>query len=600
MPGRQKLTLRQIYSAWIQTTASQPAPITYGVWSPVSASVSFTSGGKLSRGGFGHFDDFSLKGLNAGVGIVGDYDQKGISDNTDVQNQVIFRNVSEYFTDTNVIKVKVNLIRGGSTWGTTTSTWDSAEFQWDTIGWEPIPDTIDFTSGGKRSRAGFGLFNNLFHKGLAKINSWGEQRYQPGTLNITAGGEVKTGSADITCTVQVGTSVILNGSASLLGTGSLSAILSLNEDGFPNSVDAVGTLSCSASPYILESGMFGGIIINDRLIEAPDSIAGTLTLDGKSAQFSDLYSGYYNRRLAWGFTDIAGNFNQQQFVDNTGNDWLRVNLNVYSDPEEDVSPTDTSLDGLTGWTSDFYSGSIGEKYGTIDSLTHALLTQVATEILLQVDSNAVLTQVAVEALISPGSYTRISQVAVEVLRQIHISWVQQEAIETLGNQISSLRFAQIQQCAVELLVSIKAKVNFSQLALELLRGPNPDPPVHLSSVVVELLRQKTDIDDTPVFIQQLALECMRNASDPTAVINHAAVEWIRNSSTITALINHEALEMARDSAIIPALINHASLEWVRKAFITPTFINQVAIEVLIRPEFDPTVSSLINNPKFFN
>ena len=462
----------------------------------------------------------------------------------------------------------------------------------DNFEYGSLPDT-------QLSVGGFGHFNDLYRKAVVKISDTSRNVYQTSTMQVSAGGDVKNGSAHIECTIQVGAGVLINGAATMNATGNLSAILTKEETGVPAALPLNGTLTCISNPITVEAGMYGGIITNNRLIEAPESIAGSMTAEGVTAQFSDLYSGYYDRRLMWGFQNYpALNFNQKRLTSSVGNEWLKVPLFTYNEPEEDVTPEDSDIDGIvTGWTSDFFSGSISERFGTIDNLTYTRFTQISTEVLAQVSSNARFTQMAHEVLISPGSRARMSQTAVEVLRQINVGWIQQEAVEAIGNQITALRYALIQQCALEVMYSIKAKVNLTQVATEVLKGTNPNPPVNLTSVAGEVLRQRTELDGTPSFIQQMALECLRNNPSP-AIINHMALEWVIQPIP-PAVINHAALEWVRNATLIPAVVNHAALELIRDAAITPARFNHIAIELLVRPEFDPTVSSLINNPKVY-
>lgn len=600
MPDRQLITFQNFYSAWVENTASKNIPGATGIWTPVSSSVSFTASSKLSRGGFGNFNSFQfIEGIVSG-NVVGNNSNKTISDTTDelrfLENFINFHSVIESETFFSII---TDGLEGGSVWDSTSSFWSGAGFIWGTLDWIPVSSSVSFTASSKLSRGGFGLLNALKISGsTVKSGSWGANQIESGTLYVNGGGEIRNGSATITCTIQVGAGVLVDGAANLSATGTMTAILSKEETGTPGTILGSGTLTCSAVTIPLEAGMIGGVIVDNRSIEAPETIAGTQTAESISAQFSDFYSGYYNRSLMWGFTENPnGNFNQRRLTSVTGNDWLRVPLVVFSVSEEDVTPDVTTLSGITGRTTDLFSGTISEQFGTIDNITHAFLTQATTEVLAQVDSNARLTQAAVELLFSPGSSALLTQTAVEVLRKINVGWIQQEAVESLGNQISALRYAVLQQTAVEVMYSIKAKVNFSQLAHEVLKGANPDPPVNLSSVAHEVLRQRTEIDTTPSLVQQVALESLRNAVNPPASINHAALEWIIQPIPF-GVINHAALEWIRSSTSIPAWVNHDSMEVVRDADITPAITNHIAIELLVRTEFDPTVSSLINNPKY--
>jgi hypothetical protein len=568
----------------------------------IPSSLSFTSASKLSRGGGGVFDFVSSNGLRPDANAIGTYKLWTGTDDTDVPQflTVIPTTVNLFttapiFTDTEFIFVVYG------SWDDSIFTWNDGDSVW-TAGWSAIPSSLSFTATSKLSRGGGGVISILNSRNSVtnEGNVFGNYFFETGTLQASGGGDVINGTAAITVSLQVGAGVLINGAASFSATGNLTAILTKEETGVPSSVAVAGTLTCNANASVtIETGMYGGIVTNNRFVEPQETIAGSMVLSGVTARFSDLYSGYYDRRLVWGYTNYpAANFRQPRSVLMTGYDWSSVNLNVYSVMEEDVTPTSSTLGGVTSWTSDFYSGYTANQVGTLDTLTYARATQVVSEVLAQVSSNARLSQVAHEVLVSPGSRARHTQTAVEVLRQINVGWIQQEAVEAIGNQISALRYALIQQCAVEVMYSIKAKVNLTQVATELLKGANPNPPVNVTSVATEVLRQRTEIDTTPSFVQQVALESLRNAPNPPAVINHMALEYVVQPYP-PAVINHVALEWFRNATSIPAVINHVALEKSRTADITPALVHHIAVEILVRPEFDPTVSSLINNPKFY-
>jgi hypothetical protein len=584
VPGRQTFTLQLISNSWTANTTAIKA-LTYnlrGANVAIPSSLSFTASAKLSRGGGGVIDFVETQhGLRPESNAIGTYKIWSGSDDTDIPQFIpVIPTTTNFFTT-------AALFEGDSVW---------------TAAHVPIPSSLSFTASSKLSRGGGGVitFVNSTHGVTNASSAYASYFYDTGILRTAGGGDIINGTAAITVSLQVGAGVLVNGAATMSATGSLTAILTKEETGTPASMHVAGTLTCNANASVtIETGMYGGVVTNNRSVEAQETISGSMVLSGVTARFSDLYAGYYDRRLAWGYTNYpAANFKQPRSVLNTGYDWLPVNLNVYSVMEQDVTPESSTLSGTTSWTTDFYSGYTANWVGTLDNLTYARNTQVTTEVLAQVSSNARLTQVAHEVLISPGSRARHTQTAVEVLRQLNVGWIQQEAVEAIGNQISALRYALIQQCALEVMYSIKAKVNLTQVAHELLKGANPDPPVNLTSVATEVLRQKTEIDTTPSFVQQVALESLRNAPNPPAVINHIALEYVVQPFP-PAVINHVALEWFRNSFSIPAVVNHMALERVRDAAITPTFVQHIAVEILVRPEFDPTVSSLINNPKFY-
>jgi len=558
--------------------SSPPLAATH-YWTQIPYTATFTAT-VTARGGVGLLAGLIPDRIRRGhAGVVGAFLYKPGLNDTDTLSKISLRNTSSIVSGIGEI---------------------SSPFLAATHYWTQIPYTATFTATVP-ARGGVGLLAGIIPDHIRRGHAGviGEVSYKPALLKI-ASGIVREGTCLIDLTVQVGAGVVFQGSATLTGTATLSCVLSLIQDATVATINgAASNVFCDSTPIFVESGMFGGVLINDREVESPETISGSLTLDGVTGQFSDLYSGHYHRVLFWGFTSNPnGNFTQQRLTDVTGNDTMLVPLNVYNAPEEDVTPATAALDtGVTGWTSDYFSGALADYFGTIDNLTHAFLTSVAVETLALVDSSTRFTQDAVEVLFGENdSNVRETQVAVETLHQINIGFIQQEAVEALGTQLSSIRYAFIQQAAVEVLSSIRAKTRLSQAALSVFHGPNPDPPVAFTSAAVETLHQNVVLDGTPAYIQQLALESMRNADAIPVHIIHATIEALRQPIAFLH-INHVSQEWVRNSTSIPVWVAHASQELVRDAFITPANINHLAVEMLVRMEFDPTVSSLINNPK---
>ena len=340
-------------------------------------------------------------------------------------------------------------------------------------------------------------------------------------------------------------------------------------------------------------------LFDDRVIDDPDTHSGTMSFLSGDAQFEDWIVGHYRRSWAYGppFTTRLAAAHKKESI--LAFDFQELDLFVEASMEEDITPESTTIDGGDAYTTDWISGTFQHQQATLSNKTSTQITQDAVENLHGNDSPPMNnTQIAGEILMQPDSKVRITQDAVEVLHQINVGWVQQATPEALANQISALRYAVIQQCAVEALQSIRARVRETQLALEALKGANPDPGVNSTQVAGEILRQRTEIDTTPSFVQQVAMEAMKNSTVIPVSVNHICLEMIFVVPP-AGRINHMAHEVCRAAALTPLWINHQALELIRNAAVTPAVTNQMAVEMLVRPEYDPTVSSLVNNPKHF-
>jgi hypothetical protein len=168
-------------------------------WTPVAASISFTSSSKKSRGGFGHFGDlFGSKRVRGGSGLDGDELFRTNSFDTEIQTDVVFKNASNASTPISYTAVSTRSL---------------------TDAWTPVASSISFTSSSKTSRGGFGHVADIFGSHLVRGGAGfdGSLLFRGNTLKVNPTfNQTQTGVVNIVLIdnpIQTGRVNILNTSA---------------------------------------------------------------------------------------------------------------------------------------------------------------------------------------------------------------------------------------------------------------------------------------------------------------------------------------------------------------------------------------------------
>jgi hypothetical protein len=367
-------------------------------------------------------------------------------------------------------------------------------------------------------------------------------------------------------------------------------------DGAMNPV-ATSILGLNGTRYILGPDYIFGYIENYLATGSPDFASiptMSFTISGKTSRSIETgYLGAKKIKKAVGLTRPIGNYNRLAMKSDLTEEFIRFPLFV--DEEIDFTQISTSI-GFTlgGITSIAGYGVVGrdkEEYVTLGILTNTRLTQETLEILATGDPNVDVTQVCYELLFIPTSNGLVSQVNAEILYLANVGVINGEAVETLaaGNGGSGY----INSVALEMMASIKAATLMSQTAAEILA--TGDPEVQLTQATTEILYQSTTTSFSNAWIEQVSVEAIV-APGGNATIEQLSTEVLNNGEG-RAVINSEVIETIHNNDP-HAVINSASLEVVNNSTTMQANVKQIAIEVLVRAEVDPTVASLVNNPRF--
>ena len=305
--------------------------------------------------------------------------------------------------------------------------------------------------------------------------------------------------------------------------------------------------------------------------------------------------GYHKHKYAFGFSRPTAAFYDKRTQDFTREEWVRFNFFV--DSAVDFSQISSS----TGFTSSGISGIAGsglvgrdiEKYVTFSILTHGIMTQTNYEAISSGDPSARITQSNYEMLWLPDSNVFTTQAVGEVLYLANLAAIQQVAAEAIAGSLDAQRYGVVNQVAVEMMHTIKASGLITQASVEGIQG-EADPNVNITAASFEVLTYAQQFFNATAVIQQVAVEQMA-IGDPNAIINSVAIEEMNNSAP-TARINSEAIESIHNSDR-NGLVQQIAVEEINNGQ-GNGLVQQIAIEMLVRPEFDPTVAGLVNNPKF--
>ena len=388
------------------------------------------------------------------------------------------------------------------------------------------------------------------------------------------------------------------GNVIFLPNTTLSAIGSYEYD---DTVDLTSTSSTviNSHDYVLGSQYLWGIIFNNTDFGSPNFVSlfsSYFTTSGikSTSQGGPNFLGRMNVKSAFGFSRAAENFLYQPAQEFLREEWVRFPFFVSE--AIDITQISNSVaftaDGITAQGGDGVLGRDKEEYVLFSVLTNARLTQATLEILATGNPYVRTTQVNYEMLWIPASYARCTQVVEEVLYLANLAAIQQAAVETLagGNGGEAL----LQQAAIELLYSIKAAVLMTQATLEALQGPD-NPSVRMTQTTMEVLSLNQIAQYAAANIQQVAAAALHNAN-PNAQLQQVAIEELFNNAGFARLQQVAIEEIGNGNS--DAVVNAVAVAELNNSTTMHGCVQQVAVEMLVRPGFDGTVGSLINNPHY--
>lgn len=340
-------------------------------------------------------------------------------------------------------------------------------------------------------------------------------------------------------------------------------------------------------------------VIEDGVDEFTQISSQSFTASGKSAVSGSGPSalGYFKHKNAYGFTRTMLQYYPHKQRDNTRYELVRIDLNVanaidFTQILDTVGFTASGISAIGG------NGIVGrdiEARAIFSAVTNVVLTQTNYEAISDGNARVAMTQCVFEMLWIPDPVANMTQLAAEILYLANLAAVNQTAVEALAGSSSDQRHAITQQVAVEMLHPIKARSMITQVAIEGAQQSNPDPPVNVTEVTLEILTYAQQFFNATAIDQQVAVEGLATGN-PKVAINHTAVE-ILNTGDPKARVQQVAVETVHNNEN-KVRVQQVAVEEVNNSTTTGGATHQIAIEMLVRPEYDPTVAGLVNNPKF--
>lgn len=328
----------------------------------------------------------------------------------------------------------------------------------------------------------------------------------------------------------------------------------------------------------------------------------TTTASTVPAIWQDFYVGRHQRIKAVGFSDNLGSI----WLLKENRDTVRANAKLVTffeiaEMNTEFSPESTTTIGdVTAITNTNPLGRLLYLEAEVNSPLYSRLSRLSLEVLRApspFDVSILHTQTHLESLIQPLGNMRMTANSVEVAYSYNNAYSIQTSVETIFEQIAALRMAIINQQCIEVIHSMKSSVFLSQYSREILRGLPAEIDAVLTHLSVEVARNKTEIDITPVRAKQMAIERVMNSDVLRAYYIQFLTETIRKADPIQVRVIQYLIEDMQGDGDPRARSNHAAVEATLFNF-GGVRSNHTAVEVLVRLEWDPTVSSLINNPKF--
>ena len=357
---------------------------------------------------------------------------------------------------------------------------------------------------------------------------------------------------------------------------------------------AISTLTVNGKHIPLGTDYVWGIVDNTQTTGASTGLDDSFTTSSKTAR-GPIPSpfGRMNKKFAYGFSRPASSFLRKPLRDNTSLEWVRFNFFV--DNALDFTGIDDTIgftaSGITSIGSSTLAGRIKEEYVTFSVLTTARSTQQTLEILASGDPPVDVTQVCYEMLWIPEASAFNTQTAMEVLYLANLAAIKQVAVETVGIIPSSLV---VQQVAIEMMHSVKAATQVTQITEEILNGGG-DPSVQMTAANLEILTREQVALFAAAIVSQVGTETLHDG-DPTTSVIHSSLEAMHNSDPKARHI-HESVETMHNNDR-NARTNHVAIEEIGNSITQSACVNHIAVEILVKSEVDPTVASLVNNPRY--
>jgi hypothetical protein len=359
------------------------------------------------------------------------------------------------------------------------------------------------------------------------------------------------------------------------------------------------TMTANGIHYVLGPNYVFALVADQFAMGNPDfpaNITDSFTLGGKTARASDVGEfGRRKRKFGFGPTAPIGSLFHKMRVSESGQEWVRFNFFV--DTELDFTSIGNTLGfNAAGKAALAGYGTIGheiEKFVTFAVLTNVRNTQATLETLYTGNPRVDMTQVCYEMIWTPTSAVRNTQTVTEMLYLANLGAIQQVAVEDLyGNSINGQQSSLLNQVGIELLHSIKARAQLTQATLEALATGNPNTLVTQSAIEI-LFFNNIPRPSTSV-INQTAVETVQNAN-PNAALNQLVMEAVHNNLR-NLWVNQVGIETVHNNTR-NLIVQNEAVEAVHSS-LRNLLVKQVAIEMLIRAEYDPTVSGMANNPHY--
>jgi len=355
----------------------------------------------------------------------------------------------------------------------------------------------------------------------------------------------------------------------------------------------VGTTSSSGTGTTLtpESGYYSFTI---QEVENTSTCPGVLSFDlgGTISRSECDLIGSFMIKDTIGPSRTAGYKNFHRGQSSIGYDPLEFTLFNIEGSNTQIDPTLTfTIGGVTTVGSTDLVGSLLDKTAVYFKRTNLFTTQLVAEQIGWRDANAQVTQIVVEQIGVPTPKTRVSQVVVEAIKLANFAAVNHVAIEEIhGGMVGVIHTNSV---AVEALMSAKSTAFVTQTAVEQLGKGTPIARV--TQLTVELIRQRTEASNAFSFAQQVAVEIFGKPPSK-AQVEQVVLETLHNNSP-RANVEGVAVEVAHNNDR-RAQVAQEAVEAVHNASNRKAMLSELAVEMLVKAEWDPTVSSLVNNPKF--
>ena len=365
-----------------------------------------------------------------------------------------------------------------------------------------------------------------------------------------------------------------------------------------HAVNYNGTTVIRFTPLLItpEAGYFYWVARKDGHVNADTTIATGFTASGKKGRWENTNGGFLNKKIGLGLPSGPPISKPEGWHRSIYQDWEEFLFVKTATLTTEISNALTfSVSSKTGRGHSSQFGRFTQKNVTDKEIQALLFSQVAVETLGANNPKVRSSQMAVETLGGNTAHLRTTQVAVETLKLANLASVKQIATEALGKGASCP--ADVKQVAIEVLATSHAAMVVSQITRETMFGEGSEfiGKVRDSQVAVEALRLRTEPSLAKDRVKQVSVE-MLSSGLPYVLLQDVGVEAMYNGSP-HALVQDIGVE-AVYNGMPHALVQDVATEAVHDAN-PDARIHQIAIELLVKARQDPTVASLISNPRYF-